>query len=70
MAQPGNKKPLTAQERATAERQEEIRNRLIMGIVALVCIVGIIWLYMAASPEKQLVCDGGSVSLLQFGSCH
>ena len=70
MAASGNKKSLTAQERAAAERREELRNRVIMGAVVLICVLGIVWLYTTAAPEKQLTCDGGSVSLLQFGSCR
>ncbi len=70
MATTEKKKTLTAQERAAAEKQQELRNRLIMGVVALACLAGIVLLFMSAAPEKQLVCDGGSVSLLQFGSCR
>lgn len=64
------KKTLTPQERAKAEKQEETRNKFILAGVLLLCLCGLVAVFMASTPEKQLNCDGSNGSLISFGSCR
>jgi uncharacterized membrane protein len=70
MVTPNSKPKLTAQQRAEAERKEEMRNRIIMAVVLLVCVIGLVWVMSQSTPQPSLNCDGSGGSLLQFGTCR
>ncbi len=70
MANDKPQKSMTLQERRAAERRAERKNQIILGVVLLVCVVAVVAVIMVSKPQKELNCDGGGASLLQFGSCR
>lgn len=65
-----SKKQQTKAEREAAERREALRDRILMWLALIVGLVVLVAVFANATPEKQLVCDGGNTSLLQFGTCR
>ncbi|MEJ0063847.1 MAG: hypothetical protein WDO70_11815 [Alphaproteobacteria bacterium] len=63
------KKDRKKKSRKEEEDADAWRDRLLMGLILMLLVVGLCMLFSFNTPERPLECSGPGGSLLAFGSC-